>query len=80
MSESHLLPHREKPTRGQMVRDRERRAENRKNERMRMRMTGIPCNLLAASMADRGYGVDAIHERTGVDLPRIRKAVLGDEI
>lgn len=66
------------PTRKQVEED--RRERNRRREAMRQAMmaTNEITNTLAVRMALMGYGVEEIHDQTGVDKYKLRSLVLGE--
>lgn len=70
--------HRPLPTRHQVKRDREARANTREEARKLLRLTGFECDRLAIDMALKGYGITEIYARTGVDRSVLRKLVLGE--
>lgn len=67
-----------KPTRHQTKSDKAARAKNRLEARRLLLSTGFESDALAVEMAVGGFGVDAIHNRTGIPRSVISKLVLGE--
>lgn len=67
-----------KPTRHQTNSDKLARAKNRLEARRLLLSTGFESDALAVEMAVGGFGVDAIHTRTGIPRSMISKLVLGE--
>lgn len=72
-----LDQHNPRPTRRQTEQDRRDRENMRAKMREAMMATGEVTNYRAVQMALKGYGIDYIHEHTGVDKRKLSRLVLG---
>lgn len=66
------------PTRKQVANDRTERDRRRQVMRQSMLATNEITNEMAVRMALMGYGIDYIHDQTGVDKRKLRTLVLGE--
>ena len=66
------------PTKHQAKSDREARQIVREQARKILRRTGFESDVLAIRLAEKGFGVNDIFSRTGVDRRLLRKLVLGE--
>lgn len=66
------------PSRKEAEADRKERDRRRQVMRQSMLATNEVTNELAVRMALMGYGVEYIHDQTGVDKRKLRTLVLGE--